>query len=517
MSNPENFFFYCPAHKVRIRPNGESAVLCEQGGHELGAGFPDKSWWNYCCDCATFWPGESMGGSLVSPECLICERQIAQRYLCAACLVISVESAAVVRRKSHSIEVAAGISPSCPGCKSVVASPVSEHTCSENGLRYLTARPACLFCEEQIVTSEPEAVNGTGTLRCWSCQSNLTAPFKFCKRCGSVQDQKQTETADVPESIATTATADNLFVDDEINTQAEINAESVPDYLNSWQHSAATPPKRHAPSKIAVAVFSIVIGIVVILAWFYSNPKVKRPDAPTVSLTPVAPAGMVLIPGGEFLMGNDEGDEYERPAHRVSVPAFFLDITEVTCEKYQAFIKETGHRAPPQWTKGSYPSGAGNLPVTGVDWYDASAYAQWARKRLPTEEEWEFAARSNDGRKYPWGNTWMVGAANAGDSSPQRLLGVGSHPNGKTQAGLMDMIGNAWEWTTSDLDPYPNGKLTRRPTGDFKVIRGGSWQELPDQATTTYRGYLRKTGAKDYSATGFRCAKDAKSESLTSK
>ena len=216
-------------------------------------------------------------------------------------------------------------------------------------------------------------------------------------------------------------------------------------------------------------------------------------------------------------MGNDEGDEYERPAHRVSVPAFFIDITEVTCEKYLAFIKETGHRAPPQWANGTYPPGAGNLPVTGVDWYDASAYAHWARKRLPTEQEWEFAARSNDGRKYPWGNTWIVGAANAGDSSPQHLLNVGSHPGGKTPAGLMDMIGNAWEWTTSDLAPYPNGKLTRRPTGDFKVIRGGSWQELPDQATTTYRGYLRKTGAKDYSATGFRCAKDVKSENLTSK
>lgn len=473
MTVPETLFFYCPAHKVRIRANGESAVLCEQGGHELGNGFPDKSWWNYCCDCATFWPGESMGGSLVSPDCLICERQTAQRYLCAACLVISIESAAVVRRKSHSIEVATGISPNCPGCRSVVASPVSEHTCSENGLRYLTTRPTCLFCEDQIVVA--------------------------------------------PESIPTTTTEDTLSGDDEIDTQAEIDVETVPDYLNSWQHTAATPPKRHAPWRIAVAAFSVAIGILVTLAWFYSNPKVKQPDAPTGSLTPVVPAGMVLIPGGEFLMGNDGGDEYERPAHRVSVPAFFMDITEVTCEKYLAFIKETGHRAPPQWTNGSYPSGSGNLPVTGVDWYDASAYAQWAKKRLPTEQEWEFAARTNDGRKYPWGNTWVVGAANAGDSSPQHLSNVGSHPGGKTPAGLLDMIGNAWEWTTSDMDPYPNGKLTRRPAGDFKVIRGGSWQELPDQATTTYRGYLRKTGARDYSATGFRCAKDVMSENLTSK
>jgi formylglycine-generating enzyme required for sulfatase activity len=216
-------------------------------------------------------------------------------------------------------------------------------------------------------------------------------------------------------------------------------------------------------------------------------------------------------------MGNDQGDEYERPAHKISVRPFFMDITEVTCEKYLAFIKDTGHRAPPQWTNGSYPAGAGDLPVTGVDWYDASAYAQWAKKRLPTEEEWEFAARSTDGRKYPWGNTWIAGAANAGDSSPQHLLSVGAHPDGKTPSGLMDMIGNAWEWTANDLVPYPNGKLTRRPAGDLKVIRGGSWQELPEQATTTYRGYLRKTGAADYSATGFRCAKDVTPESVTAK
>lgn len=146
-------------------------------GHELGTGYPDQSWWNYCCDCATFWPAESMGESFSSLDCLICERQTAQRFVCASCRVISIESAAVVRRKSHSIEAATGIKPSCPGCGSVVTSSVTEHVCSDSGLRYLTTRPTCLLCEELIVTSTQPAGNGTGTLSCWSCQSNLTAPF----------------------------------------------------------------------------------------------------------------------------------------------------------------------------------------------------------------------------------------------------------------------------------------------------------------------------------------------------
>ena len=505
MTIPETRFFYCPAHKTRIRANGGSAILCEQGGHELGSGFPEQSWWKYCCDCGTFWPVDDAGGSLSSSDCLVCERQTGRRYVCAACQVISIESGAVVRRKTHSIEVATGISPSCPGCRTVSTSPVSEHDCSEFGLRYLTARQTCLFCEEQIVTSKPETVDIVSVPRCWSCGSNLMAPFRFCKRCGSSQDQVQ-------------AAGETISIEDEItndDTQPEIYAESVPDYLNSWQYAPAAPPKRRTPWRVAVAACCIAIGVLLTVAWLYSKPKAKQPEQPTASSTPVVPAGMVFVLGGEFLMGNDRGDEYERPAHRVLVQPFFMDITEVTCEKYLAFIKETGHRAPPQWTNGTYPAGAGDLPATGVDWYDASAYAEWAKKRLPTEQEWEFAARSNDGRKYPWGNTWMAGAANAGDSSPHHLLSVGAHPDGKTSSGLMDMIGNAWEWTASDLVPYPNGKLTRPPKGDFKVIRGGSWQELPDQATTTYRGYLLKTGGEDYSATGFRCAKNVSSENRT--
>jgi formylglycine-generating enzyme required for sulfatase activity len=158
--------------------------------------------------------------------------------------------------------------------------------------------------------------------------------------------------------------------------------------------------------------------------------------------------------------------------------------------------------------KGTYSTGASKQPVTGIDWNDAKAYADWAKKRLPTEEEWEFAARGGLGATYPWGNEWRSNFANAGDSSAQRLVDVGSYANGKTSAGVMDMIGNAWEWTASDVVVYPGGHLSAPIPKNVKVIRGGSWQETNKQATTTYRGFLRTSDAEDYSATGFRCVKD---------
>ena len=184
-----------------------------------------------------------------------------------------------------------------------------------------------------------------------------------------------------------------------------------------------------------------------------------------------------------------------------------MDQTEVTCEQYQKFIDATHHPAPPGWPEGKFPAGSEKLPVTGVTWDDANAYAEWAEKRLPTEEEWEFAARGTDGRKYAWGNQWQGKVANGGDSSAGRLVDVGSYPDGKSSAGVVDMIGNAWEWTASDLSAYPGGQLPSPPGKDFKIIRGGSWKEDKSQATATYRGYLAARGAKDYSATGFRCVK----------
>jgi formylglycine-generating enzyme required for sulfatase activity len=222
---------------------------------------------------------------------------------------------------------------------------------------------------------------------------------------------------------------------------------------------------------------------------------------------PAPPAGMVYVPGGDFTIGRDTGDEYERPAHKVTVKPFFIDQYEVSNEEYAKFIKATNHRAPSNWANGNPPPEFPHRPVTGVTWDDAVDYAKWAGKRLPTEEEWEFAARGTDGRVYPWGNDWREGLANA-DEANRSLTDAGAS-KGASPFGARDMIGNAWEWTANALKAYPGGQLPKQPlSGDLRVIRGGSYAESKMEATTTYRRGYPARGNYDYGNTGFRCAKD---------
>ncbi|HWQ31493.1 MAG TPA: SUMF1/EgtB/PvdO family nonheme iron enzyme [Blastocatellia bacterium] len=260
------------------------------------------------------------------------------------------------------------------------------------------------------------------------------------------------------------------------------------------------------------------------------TPQVTATSLPSVEATPTPtpepapPEGMVYIPGGSFRMGRDDGDDYDRPSlPPVTVRPFFIDTTEVTNEAYQKFIEATGHTPPPSWKDGRFPAGAEKLPVTDVYWDDANAYAEWAGKRLPTEEEWEFAARGTDNRLFPWGVTWQPGMANAAESETdkRKLMPVGSFPQGESPFKVLDMSGNAWEWTASDLKAYPGSPLRVPPPGyentRMKVIRGGSFGVPGEKATVTLRRgwpasrqeWPEGVSAKpDYSQTGFRCAKD---------
>jgi formylglycine-generating enzyme required for sulfatase activity len=230
---------------------------------------------------------------------------------------------------------------------------------------------------------------------------------------------------------------------------------------------------------------------------------------------------MVFVPGGGFKMGNDgqDGDELERPAHDVSVDPFFIDTYEVACSDYESFLRESGSaEVPDGWSGRSCPQGRERLPVTGIDWFAARAFCEGQKpaKRLPSEKEWEFAARGATGRQYPWGDAWEPGLANAGGASGGL---VGRITKGTSPFGAYDMAGNAWEWTDSDLASYGGGPLpssiTRGGVTDQvvrgKVIRGGSWQDDPADVTTTIRrGYPpRGLPASGYSNTGFRCALSA--------
>jgi formylglycine-generating enzyme required for sulfatase activity len=274
--------------------------------------------------------------------------------------------------------------------------------------------------------------------------------------------------------------------------------------------------------RIALIVASLLVTGTSIVVWRFTLERPTNLTAiaptqrdnqtkPVATSNPAAPAGMAYVSGGEFTMGRDDGDEYERPAHKVTVKPFFMDIKEVTRQQYQDFVNKTGHAAPANWTNKHFPAGTGNWPVTDVTWDDTNAYAKWAGKRLPTEEEWEFAARGTDDRRYPWGNDWQRGKANADDAS-KALADVGSY-NGPSPYGVTDMVGNAWEWTATKLVAYPGGQLSTKMTGDLRVIRGGSYTESKDEATTTYRRGYPARGNYDYANTGFRCVKDVPSAS----
>ncbi|MEQ1763280.1 MAG: SUMF1/EgtB/PvdO family nonheme iron enzyme [Pyrinomonadaceae bacterium] len=220
---------------------------------------------------------------------------------------------------------------------------------------------------------------------------------------------------------------------------------------------------------------------------------------------PIAPTGMVYVPGGDFLMGSDEGDTISKPPHFVTIAPFFMDVTEVTNQKYAEFLSATGQVAPPSWKDGVYPEAEANFPVTGITWYEAAEYAAWKGKRLPTEAEWEFAARGTEGRTYPWGDDWDPDLANT-DGQLKGLRPVGQ--GGTSPFGIYDMSGNAWEWTASDARSYPAGKEFPWSRLRLKIIRGGNWQSKARSATTYFRGFYGAAGEREYNGTSFRCVKD---------
>ena len=230
-------------------------------------------------------------------------------------------------------------------------------------------------------------------------------------------------------------------------------------------------------------------------------------------------SNMVLVPAGKFIMGASDTKDDERPRREVYLDAFYIDRTEVTNRQYEEFVKATGHRSPKaslhiflalEWENGTYPKGRGDRPVVLVSWEDALAYAIWAGKRLPTEAEWEKAARGTDGRKYPWGNTWDPSLCNSSESGVGDTTPVGSYPDGASPFGCLDLAGNVQEWC---LDIYQRNYYGRAishnpqgPEGGIScVVRGGSW------ADSSIRGADRSQATPPHrlSTIGFRCALSA--------
>lgn len=224
-------------------------------------------------------------------------------------------------------------------------------------------------------------------------------------------------------------------------------------------------------------------------------------------------APMILIPAGEFIVGSIEGEGFndEHPPVTLDLDTFYIDKSEVTNAQFALFMEAAGHRAPMYWDDEKYNHPT--QPVIGVTWFDADAYAKWAGKRLPTEAEWEKAARGTDGRMYPWGNEWdslkcnsAIGADGRQCPSPVASFGEGASPY-----GVMDMAGNVWEWCADWYGSNYSRSPRKNPKGrDFsgeRVLRGGSW-------CTTDHAYLRCANRNWFSPdfgfddAGFRCARD---------
>ena len=258
-------------------------------------------------------------------------------------------------------------------------------------------------------------------------------------------------------------------------------------------------------------------------------------SAPTISSFDV-PAEMVIILAGEFLMGSSDADanDSEKPVHSVYLDTFYMDKYPVTNEQYKVFLD-----ACPQWQKDSilidyhngnylrtwhrnnYPKGAANHPVVNVSWYAAMAYAQWAEKRLPTEAEWEKAARGGlTGKKYPWGDQIDTTKANYGENIGQ-ITSIGEYP--PNDYGVYDIVGNVWEWCLDEhiLDFYA-ASPRRNPVagGDityvlnnftslktYRVLRGGSWMSIPRYVRVAPR--FRFTPSHSINNVGFRCVRSA--------
>lgn len=242
---------------------------------------------------------------------------------------------------------------------------------------------------------------------------------------------------------------------------------------------------------------------------------------------------VILIPQGEFIMGTDSerADIQNQPAHKVFLKEYYIDKYLVTNAQYARFVASTKRRPPLDWENGKIPDNKLLHPVTMVSWFDAKAYCKYMGKRLPTEAEWEKAARGTEGRRWPWGEVMDPAKLNTYYNVGSTTV-VTRYNTGTSVYGVFDMAGNVSQWTDSDLLPYEGSKapesvfkaktlVASTPedkamnVGDlvevedrvFKVRRGGSWKSDPFSTSSYHRNYSMPHYASDFF--GFRCAKNA--------
>ncbi len=281
---------------------------------------------------------------------------------------------------------------------------------------------------------------------------------------------------------------------------------NIPAAVADAVHRIAQKQRRNLFTRIGAGVAAI--ALMAAGAWF-----ARSSGEPALTIKGKDDAPLMLVPAGNFTMG----DDVESPQREIYLDAFYIDRYEITTGRYAKFLEATGSAHPPDgWESLKLATGA-ELPVIGVDWNDAAAYCKWAGRRLPTDAEWEKAARGTDGRTYPWGNDLpTLDHANHQNASAEAydggLRNVGTHPAGRSPYGVDDLAGNASEWAAdwyADSFPRSERRNPKGPeTGVARVVRGSGRFDPADRLIVTKRYHANPdTRMEDI---GFRCARDVR-------
>jgi iron(II)-dependent oxidoreductase len=276
--------------------------------------------------------------------------------------------------------------------------------------------------------------------------------------------------------------------------------------------------------KIAVRLLLFLFTLLTLFGYSAVN------QAQTPSIVSGAFNTMALIAEGQFVMGSNTGPEDEKPEHRVFVKSFFMDVLPVSNADFAKFLNARGlknqlgesfyddddrdariHQRGSTWQA---DLGYATHPVNEVSWVGARDYCAWLNKRLPTEAEWEKAARGTDGRKYPWGNSKPTDKLALYGAAYNASAPVDAFPAGASPYGILDLSGNQWEWISSAYRPYPyssdDGRENQTP-GPVRSTRGGGHDSSEDEITTIQRGRnLSRSPTAGHHNIGFRCARSSK-------